>query len=576
MNADSAPPHDVSASSPQSRLRFGVLDIMLLTAVIAAWSPTVVAIREIPRLTVEVDQMRSLTAQLQILDASKLCIRTLPSIWHNIHSWKYYLPEHAKLELRFATEQITPIGDPPNFQSTELPTGVHTVHLKYDSSESREFIAQVYIDDSLVLEEKHPPGWRESGGSTGTGSFSSQTETHSLDERLVLRRMQMSVAHPHKQYGSSSLPDEYDSKGNLLWIVPQGSRTEPTPRFVSPKTKYRAWTDAWGHRQGCKLTAIMSYELQGTLGIEPDFRLILDDAFRHRSALNALSIRPITDKYPDGEVPERAGVPAAPTRQAIRYQVWDNLDASSTNPAQALSGSEKAGGAMSADGRYMRVFVHYDPFPSGAKPIVEVIFDAQQPHRIGLLPHQAPDSTPLRAVQFVSKLDSLVHLRQLWLLSESEQAEAATQKAEMVPLSLVCSADSNGEWNTIAFSQLPNSQIASKPSKMLRLSSDIENFTELSYPPTVPRDWIYGGLPVSQAWYLPAEEAGAQGVRVELRATDSFPGTQSMIPGGQAVRNVRITVPMPAARAIWLAIEAPPKVDSSNSDAAPPATANPN
>ncbi|PAY21101.1 hypothetical protein CKO51_02060 [Rhodopirellula sp. SM50] len=557
----------MNANTPLPRrrgLRFSLLDLMLLTLMVAAWLPTFFAVREIPVLQHSVDQMHALTTNLSIIDDQKLCLRSLPGIWHNIHGWKYYLPADAEMELRLATEGIHSMGDPEVFQSYELPTGVHTIHLKYTQNADQEYVTQVFVDDTEAIVKTHPPDWINTSGSSSNGKGSPTVEAFDLDEPLVLRQMRYSEIHPAGKFRLHSLPPEYDAKGNMLSIVPKGHQSGPPKRLVTPDDGRQV--SSWGHRQGMRLLD-NSIGWNGLLQYQPSYRAILGDRnVRWLQVLNAISVRPVRAESSQVERPEAVFGSAKATAGRPKLMVTDSLQ----RPKQAnVPRSGRSQGRISEDGNTMRLFFHYPAFPLGASLVVEVIFDAHFPNRVGLIPHQAEGSVPLKAAQFVTKFDARFQWRSVELLADTDDDGPNSMRGETpqpVALQSLYPEDAlTTEWQTIPDARLPIAENSPNGEvlRRLALTTDVANFWTFSYPVALPDTWRYQGLPIRQVWLVPHTEPATQTdslshpVTTEIRSGTVYPGTEIVIPGGPAVTNVRVTVPLPADNPIWMEIPTP-------------------
>ncbi|WP_182865651.1 hypothetical protein [Stieleria mannarensis] len=541
------------------------MDLMLLTLMVAAWLPTVFAIRDLPELRNSVDQMRALTTHLQVIDDQKLCLRSLPGIWHNIHGWKYSLPADAEMELRLATEGIHSMGDPAESMSFDLPTGVHTIHLQYTRSVDQEFVTQVFVDDTEAITKKHPSDWIETSSSSSNGKGGPTAEAFDLDKPLVLRQLRYMEKHPGKQFGSQSLPPEYDAKGNMLSIVPKGYQSEPPKRFVAPGDS--PFMPSWGNRQGMRLLS-KGRDWNGLLAIYPSYRAVLDDEnFRPGKVLNAISVRPVLPDSSSVDLPEVAFGPNASTPDGPTLIVTDALERTDQANAPRSGRSEQW---ISEDGKKMRLFAHYPAFPSGARVVVEVVFDANFPNRIGLIPHQAEDSVPLDAVQFVTQHDARFQWRTLRLLPDVNDRDPESQQP-VVPQSFALQTirprgQPTTGWQPIPEARLPMDQRASggEGYRRLELTTDVANFWNFNYPLDVSDKWQYKGLPIRQVWSIPSSDQSTHdgsvspsAVTMEIQSGTQYPGSSSNIPGGPAVTNVRITVPLPADKPIWMEIPLP-------------------
>ncbi|MEM1070366.1 MAG: hypothetical protein AAGI63_15800, partial [Planctomycetota bacterium] len=112
-----------SRSVAVSLFRFGLLELLLLTAVVATWLPFALTRRQIPEFESQIQAMRLASTDLVISDGTELNLRVLPSIWNNISSWKYFAPPGADLELRLATEGINSVEFPTEYEAVSLPVG---------------------------------------------------------------------------------------------------------------------------------------------------------------------------------------------------------------------------------------------------------------------------------------------------------------------------------------------------------------------------------------------------------------------------------------------------------------------
>lgn len=560
------PVEDAASHEPASRrrrIRFSLLELMLVTGIVAAWLPAIFAIREIPTLQNSVDQMNALTTNVSIVDEQKLCLRSLPSVWHNIYGWKYYLPDDAEMELRLATEGINSLGDPAEFDSYAVPNGTHTIHMMYSQNVDREYVTQVFLDNEAVITKTHPPDWIDTSGSSSSGTGNATTEALATDKPVILRRMRYRENKPTPRSSSFSLPHEYDAKGNLLWLTPKGHRSKPASHFTSPGD--HLIFPAWGHREGMRLVESSSPELNGLLGIQPSRRVVMEDQWNQWGRLlNAVSARPVLT---DSDDPQRPEGSSADDDEAsgIRMTITDSLQSPDTTNGKRSS--QRVRGLISDDGKTMRVFVHYSSFPSGARLVVELIFDADHPDRIGFRPHQSDGSIPIQACQFMTRFDSRCQWRRVTLLKhpadETPNADRsagaqATDLPQLYPDEMVTS-----DWQLVPSDRLPRLHDfpdESAPS-VIELTTDVSDFSKLTYPPNLADMWRYQGMPVRQKWILPRIEIGesdapksSQAIIAELRSGSVYPDTNATIPGGAVIQAVRLTVPMPAENPIWMEV----------------------
>jgi hypothetical protein len=290
-------------------------------------------------------------------------------------------------------------------------------------------------------------------------------------------------------------------------------------------------------------------------------------------------VRPVLDGESEPESPETQSNPESPEILGLPLSFRDTIDAPARYDGAAVN-VPVTSKAISADGKHMRVFAHFPPFASGAKPIVEILFDAEHPNRVGFLPHAAPDSAPMNACQFVTQFDARFLWREIETLPESEfDSVSAPANPLPVPLAqlypeidfenLVQASDSAAAtlpWNSIPLARLPQINASDTGTGMYRMSllTDVADTSKLTFPLGLETKWQYTGVANRQVWWLPADSANASepGITVDVRASTVFPTTTLPLPGGPAIGNVRITVPMPATQPVWLEIVAEPATEN--------------
>lgn len=547
--------------------RFGLLELLLLTSAIAAWIPTYRARQAIPGLTDSIERMNQQTTDLQVVDDEKLCVRTVPTVWTNVQSWKYYVPKNADLELRFATDGIQNISLPVDYRTVPLSAGEHALSLKY-TSDANEYLTELYIDKALVLTESKPKEWIESAGYSSQGDASDLSKAYPLDEPLSLRRMRYSYRHPSKKWGSFGYPQTIGCKGSYLWIAPRSLSSTAPPVFVSPKTV--SGSVFWGHREGTRVATNNFTNEGGLLRILPSYFAVQGiNGYSWRARTSLISVRPIVEDSAIAEIPEQLTSSTNSSAMGLNFAVRDSMDAPA-EPDQ-LSLSFKSAGAISADGKTMRLFLHYERFPSGAQPIVELVFDADKPEAIGFLIHQAPGSTPMKACQLVTKKDALYQWQQ-YSVSSNQTVKSEETSASLSDLYPKSSREESDEasasdpsvtevaelgWRSIPVEVLPRKERSEEPTtRRIRFHTTIKDFSSVLYAPGLLSKWKYEGVPNSQSWVLPVvDRESEQDIKVEVQGTRVFPGTATKIANGMVSQNVRVTIPMSNQQPVWLSYE---------------------
>ena len=569
---DNSSENDPKSRIAKRRIRFSLLQVLLLTAVVAGWLPVIFARRQIPILESEIETMRLATLELNVTSREQFCARSLPSIWHQISAWKYFAPAGTDLELRLATEGLTGFVEQEflvEYQAVDLPEGTHLIHLRYHSDKEGHH-TKVYIDGEMVLQRKHGPDWLASNGSRSSGDISKQSTTYPMDVPLKLKVQYHEVEHPLMKFGSVRIPSEYDKKGNLLWISPRSLFPKRSPNvFFLAESVFRKML---GHRQGIKVGRSSQQGLEGLLCIEPSLESIFGDDSQWDHPNFGVSIRPVllnesTAMLSGGE---SKSMPTAGFGKPISFRDTiappEQYDTTSVNERV----TEKA---IDAKGDKMRLFAHFQPFESGAQPVIEILFDSAHPNRMGFLPHATTDSAPMIACEFTTQFNAQFFWREIELLpNPQEHSVAAAQTAlpealsNLYPqhdFSEVMKVKNGGSeqlpWRNIPLARLPRTFPINSLDGMLQLnlSTDVKDSSKVNFPRALANHWRYEGVPNRQVWYLPESESSDESdpeIKVDIRATSVFPSTSIPIPGGPAIGNVRITVPMPATQPLWLEI----------------------
>ena len=562
-------------------LRFGLIELLLVTGVVAAWLPTFVAMRQIPELEAEAQLYRIYTTDVERLDPNQLCLRKIQHISHGSAAWKYYLPTGANMQIRLATEQISKYTLPSRYDAVKLPEGEHRIDLREYEDADGDYVKQVYVDDEIVLTSRHPKSWVDNDGSSWSTSITTRSEAYPLTEPLVLKsaryRSQGFVGKGNRT--RYMLPDEYDAKGCCLWIAPTDHVNLPAPNFVSPKM-LTFNENYWGNREGIRIGDFNSPDSPGLINVLAGFKVRIANPAQ---SSNSISVRPIIAKTSDAnsgnqkpELPEvqRSYVNRGP---GLRIGLSKALDSPPSDNPSPLE-QRRSLGEISQDGKTMRIFCHYEyvssGFPSGARPVIETIFDADHPNRIGLLPHQAVGSQPIQAIQIVTTMDARFRRRDMDLIVEGGEVKTVSlRQQEKSAAKYIGQSDSEAEagdrsknaWQTISLQQIPIDPSAQM--RKLKFSTDVKDFTTAKLPPAVDPKWLYQGVRNCQTWWLPLSDTSGPAnadFKVEILPTDTLPSDQTppspiAIPGGPVIKSVRITIPMPATKPIWLEIAPDPQ-----------------
>lgn len=571
---------DKNTKRARFRIRFGLMDLLLLTVVVAAWLPVVITQRQIAKLKLEIQTLQPLATNLIVLDDQELNVRQVDSILPGITSWKYYSPLNADLELRFATEGINNFSFPTDYRAVPLPAGQHAIHLS-EVNDTEGYHRELYIDKEKVLEQHLPVDAFARIGSSIQSDVSVQSEKYPITEPLKLRDERYTSRHPLQAYGQIDLPIHHDRKGNFLWISPRLMVPKPPPNLIV--YEHHSQLTTIGHRQGIRVRRTNETQIAGLINIQPSISSVLGDQDRPNRYRFGISVRPVLEDDSKPELPELQLNSAMPGRPGMLITYRDTITPpSGTDPRTRHE--LVAENMINKGGDQMRLFAHYPSYTSGAQPIVEILFDAAHPNRIGFLPHAAPDSTPLKACQFVTQFDARFFWRKIEMRLEEEAGDNANlESIALVPLSQLYpqmdpatfahpigvagaseSAPTSFRWKPVSLDRLPRDEASNNVAEMFKLSliTDVSDSSKLKFPAGLPDGLQYEGVPNRQVWWLPAVEEVADPAKVdtpitvEVRASSVFPTTKIPLVGGPAVGNVRVTVPMPATEPIWLEIVA--------------------
>lgn len=207
------------------RWQFSLWTLLLLLTLAAVYVANWRIGVSITELRGELPALRNYARELVIDDRSKFSVVSPHKLWMDDYRWRVYVPDlpigSSILALRLTDiNTLNPdpvVGEP--VAVAPLPSGVHTVELKYGKQDDGWFI-RVLVDDESVIEQTMSSDWNEARGSRG-GNLISRIR-HGNEMPIELFRRQFSVTAPD---GRSSVPNEAGN-GIHLWIdVDNGTGT---------------------------------------------------------------------------------------------------------------------------------------------------------------------------------------------------------------------------------------------------------------------------------------------------------------------------------------------------------------
>ena len=211
-----------TAAQSSPRFRFGLLDLLLITALLAAWISAFQSTSRAERLSEQVKSMRISSDRLRIQDLSRLHIKRLMSLSYETKIWKIYVPsvdQAGEFSLVFATEEITNAGLPDTeLQTLPLAPGEHLIEVKKQIRSDSESRFLVTVDDQEVIKKTHPAGWHLGGGSSEYGTRELGTWVAPSNELANLLRSRTMQAMSANSW--TSTPPEVPVNGTFLGIIP--------------------------------------------------------------------------------------------------------------------------------------------------------------------------------------------------------------------------------------------------------------------------------------------------------------------------------------------------------------------
>ena len=196
------------------RTIYSLRTLILLTTAIAVWVPGVIAHYAAKGLTASNASMRLASQDFQIDDPEELTARRMPNLIRNWEVWKVHIPASRPYRVCLAAGELSPLGDPSDHPSRELPPGRHEVALKIDRQDRHRW--ECWIDGQRWTDVEHAPAIPINGGYSQQGVRTETSSTASPGERLMLD----DVRAMRKGLGMSNVGEDENYFGHRLWIEP--------------------------------------------------------------------------------------------------------------------------------------------------------------------------------------------------------------------------------------------------------------------------------------------------------------------------------------------------------------------
>ncbi len=514
-------------------LSFRLLDLLLLTTLVAAWLPYFLATRQFKMLEVENAALKRMAEILVVDDPAKLHVLKIRSNRYGAVAWKVWVPESANYELRFATQQISSLGFPEEFDRFPLPPGKHLISMIHKRP-SRGHQFQLFVDQQLAIVHERPPEWIEYSSSQGT-SKGGELEQFAVGEPVVLKREWFDEHVPGFPSSYDHSSDELSNKGNCVWIAPAKMVHPPLPVFVTPGQMNPSIRREWGFREGIRIR-LSDHSLPSTKAARGMIHIVhTGTRLSKRWSLNPLVIKPRVDgqKNDTDSTIDPGSKPDG--NPGLELTTSDSM-----SPPE--NSWQAAKGVFSDDGNTLRLFVHCERFSGGAQPIIEVRFDAQYPDRVGFRVHAGADSAEMNECVLSTIRGSFAQLRQLHL---ADEVKTTSQLFPQWSEETESSSTEFSPWKTFPGDLFP--LVDDEPFRRVRLTTDVADYSKVKYSAAVVKDWQYKGLPARQSWLFPAETP----VTVALRARSNYRDGNGPIPGGPALEDFELRMPLQPDRWIW-------------------------
>ncbi len=141
------------------RLKFSLLHLLALTALIAISTAIMVASHKHRDLVQYRDDLRSLSSRLHDVGTNKLYAAEMTRVADSFHSWHVSVPQGQEFELRLGIGEVSQSVLPPVVGTVPIPAGQHRVTLYAADSSDEKFQYVVYLDGQPVIDKTMGSDW---------------------------------------------------------------------------------------------------------------------------------------------------------------------------------------------------------------------------------------------------------------------------------------------------------------------------------------------------------------------------------------------------------------------------------
>ncbi|MEM9479371.1 MAG: hypothetical protein AAGA58_06940 [Verrucomicrobiota bacterium] len=300
--------------------------------------------------------------------------------------------------------------------------------------------------------------------------------------------------------------------------------------FVYPGEGVPEDRPVWGLREGIRIGL---HPTRGPAGLIRIYTPYLGQPYPR--VVNYLSIEPMVVGETHREQSELEISRVRPGKEGLSFWATHSIE-DSRPPSMPVRGRIDP-----ASGR-LHVFIHTEPFPNGARPVVECVFDPARPHEIELVTHADPEGKEMAQCILSATMGNYGQLRRLHL-ADDQSIHASTLWKDEDPL------DQLGflPWHTFppeSLTRLPDGRYH------VELSTDAVDPVHVEHDPGVKWWWKYTGQKAIHYWRTEADAAPS----VAVNARRSYWRSKSRIPGGASFENFELNLPFQAGRRLWFGI----------------------
>jgi hypothetical protein len=309
--------------------------------------------------------------------------------------------------------------------------------------------------------------------------------------------------------------------------------------FVSPGHGVPDGQPVWGHRDGLRIGIKPT---RGPAGLIRVYAPYLGQEFPR--VVNFLSIEPTVEGQTKRDQSELEMSRDRPGRRGLT--LW-----ASNGASPDVRPEHPATGKLLEDGQTLRLFIHTEPFPNGAQPIIECRFHHKRAHEVELVTHAAAESAPMSSCTISATMGNYGLLRQIHL--KNGRIISALDLWEDEP---------PGKWGFFSWRLWPASELerTSDGRYYVQLSTDVADPSAMEHDPDVKPHWPYVGQKAIHYWRT---EADAQ-PRAAVNGRETYWMSQARIPGGMAFENFELGMPFKPGRRLWFGVR--PDNDREHSD----------